>query len=114
MGKHQKTVDGHVGIASRYVEWFMAAICHRCKRWRNEASAESPPKTVVRTLGLPPAVLRDQPLLMAMSEDRICGGFDDLKRDLSATQDAQIRRACKDKPRLLTEAGTQWTEALLP
>ena len=76
-----------------------------------EASA----KTVLKTLRLPPAILRKEPLLLTVSPDRLVSGFSaetkkvenestDVKTDAAASV---VREACKDMPSLLLETCTK-------
>ena len=64
-------------------------------------------------LKLPPALLRKEPLLLAMAPDRLLGGFESLREELGC-DDASVRESCKDTPGLLLESAKKWTDVKLP
>jgi len=67
-------------------------------------------RTVLNKLNLPPALLRSEPLLLAMAPERLCGGF----QNLPGADTASVQEACREDHGLLVEAATTWTEADTP
>jgi len=61
-------------------------------------------KTVLNNLQLPPALLRKEPILLAMDSERLIGGFDTIRKVLNDPIEA-----CRDTPNLLAKACMKWT-----
>lgn len=64
-------------------------------------------RTVLRQLKLPPALLRREPILLAMEPARLRGGYDRLKKTM--VDESKLREACRDTPGLLAETAARWS-----
>jgi len=69
-------------------------------------------KMVLQTLKLPPALLRQEPILLAMEAERLLGGFKRLYKEFNL-EEALVRESCKNEPGLLVEASINWTNPKL-
>lgn len=69
-------------------------------------------KTVLNELGLPPALLRKEPILLSMSPDRLRGGFESIRNmNSDDINDKSALEACRDTEGLLVKAATKWTRS---
>jgi len=68
-------------------------------------------KTVLNELRLPPALLRKEPLLLAMDSERLVGAFNTICQTLPSFIDPI--EACRDTPHLLATACIAWTPSSL-
>ena len=69
--------------------------------------------TVLHDLRLPPALLRQEPRLLAMESERLRGGFENIRsilRTSSTTTASTPLEACRETPGLLVEAALNWTK----
>ena len=71
-----------------------------------------PAKTVLNKLGLPPALLRKEPILLSMSPDRLRRGFESIRNmNSDDINDKSPLEACRDTEGLLVKAVTKWTRS---
>ena len=73
-------------------------------------------KTVLKDpLHLPPALLRKEPILLAMEPTRLKGAWKNLLKETPQQDVKSLMERCKETPQLLVEAATKWIDPnLLP